>query len=83
MVEILEDFQMTWDEVLYLAEMNLVQLLNVESGKVIAKLEKDFDDHFKTCYKNSFREKRLEIQKKQWKFTKELEQRHELKWLNF
>ena len=68
---------MTWDEVLYLAEINLVQLLNVESGKVIAKLEKDFDDRFKTCYKDSFREKRLEIQKKQWKFTKELEQRHE------
>ena len=44
--------------------MNLVQLLNVESGKVIAKLEKDIDDHLKKDYPDSFREKRLQIQKK-------------------
>ena len=58
------DFQTKWDEVLHTAEMNLVQLLNVESGKVIAKLEKDLDDHLKRDYPDSFREKRLQIQKK-------------------
>ena len=41
--------------------MNLVQLLNVESGKVIAKLENDRDDHLKKDYPDSFREKRLQI----------------------
>ena len=30
-VAILEDFQMKWDDVLHMLEMNLVQLLNVES----------------------------------------------------
>ena len=37
-VGISEDFQTKWDDVLHTAEMNLVQLLNVESRKVIAKL---------------------------------------------
>ena len=50
--------------------MNLVELLNVESGKVIAKLEKDIDDHLKKDYPDSFREKRLQIQKKQWKLSR-------------
>ena len=63
-VAISEDFQTKWDEVLHTAEMNLVLLLNVESGKVIAKLEKDIDDHLKKDYPDSFREKRLQIQKK-------------------
>ena len=43
-VAISEDFQTKWNEVLHTAEINLVQILNVESGKVIAKLEKDIDD---------------------------------------
>ena len=78
-----EDFQMKWDEVLHTADMNLVQLLNVELGKVIAKLEKDIDDHLKRDYPESFREKHLQFEKKPWKFTMELEQRHEKKWLKF
>ena len=82
-VAISEDFQTKWDEVLHTAEMNLVQLLNVESGKVIAKLEKDIDDHLIRDYPDSFREKRLQIQMKQWKLTKELEQRREKKWFKF
>ena len=46
-VAISEGFQTKWDKVFHMAEMNLVQLLNVESGKAIAKLEKDIDDHLK------------------------------------
>ena len=82
-VGISEDFQTKWNEVLHTGEMNLVQILNVESGKVIAKLEKDIDDHLKRHYPDSFREKSLQVQKKQWKLTKKLEQRREKKWLNF
>ena len=59
--------------------MNLVQLSNVESGKVIAKLDKDIDNHHKRDYADSFGEKRLQFQKKQGKLTKELEQRREKK----
>ena len=58
-VSISEDFQTKWDEVLHTAEMNLVQLLNVESGQVIAKLEKDIDAYIKRDYPDSFREQRL------------------------
>ena len=58
-VSISEDFQTKWDEVLQAAEMNLVQLLNVESGQVIVKLEKDIDAHLKRDYPDSFREQRL------------------------
>ena len=39
-IAISKDFQTKWDEVLHIVEMNLVQLLNVESGKVIAKLKR-------------------------------------------
>ena len=58
-VSISEDFQTKWDEVFHTAEMNLVQLLNMESGQVIAKLEKDIDAHLKRDYPDSFREQRL------------------------
>ena len=47
---------------------------------MIAKLEKDIDDHLRKDYPDSFRGKRLQIQKKQWKLTRELEQRREKKW---
>ena len=56
-VAISEDFQTKWDEALHMAEMSLVQLLNVESHKVIAKSEKDLDDHLKRDYPDNFREK--------------------------
>ena len=54
---------MKWDEVLHTVEMNMVQHLNVELGKVIAKLEKDIDDHLKKDYPYSFLEKHLQFQK--------------------
>ena len=47
---------------------------------MIAKLEKDIDDHLRKDYPDIFRGKRLQIQKKQWKLTRELEQRREKKW---
>ena len=50
---------------------------------MIAKLEKYIDDHLRKDYPDSFRGKRLQIQKKQWKLTRELEQRGEKKWLKF
>ena len=58
-VAISDDFQTKWDKVLHTKETNLVQLLNVESGKVIAKLEKDIDYHLKRHYSDSFREKHV------------------------
>ena len=61
-----------------------MQLLNAESGKVIAKLGKDIIyGHLKKDYPDSFREKRLHIHKKQCKLTRELEQRRDKKWLKF
>ena len=50
---------------------------------MVAKLEKDINDHLKRDYPDSFREKRLQIQKKQWKLTKEMELKREKKWLKF
>ena len=44
---------------------------------MIAKLEKDIDNHLKKDYPDSSREKCSQIQKEQWKLTRELEQRHE------
>ena len=68
---------MKWNEALHTVEINLVQLLNAESNKVIVKLEKNIDDHLKKDYPESFIEKSLQIQKKQWKLTNELEQRRQ------
>ena len=42
-----------------------MQILNVESNKDIAKLEKNIDDHLKKDYPDSFKEIRLQIQKKE------------------
>ena len=50
---------------------------------MVAKLEKDINDHLKRDYPDIFREKRLQIQKKQWKLTKEMELKREKKWLKF
>ena len=43
----------------------MVQILNVESNKEIAKLEKNIDHHLKKDYPDSFKEIRLQIQKKE------------------
>ena len=42
-----------------------MQILNVESNKEIAKLEKNKDYHLKKDYPDSFKEIRLQIQKKE------------------
>ena len=42
-----------------------MQILNVESNKEIAKLEKNIDHHLKKDYPDSFKEIRLQIQKKE------------------
>ena len=41
---------------------------------MIAKLEKNIDDHLKKDNPDSFIEKILQIQKKLWKLTSEIEQ---------
>ena len=64
LVAVSEDLQTKWDEVLHTVEINLVQLLNADTGKVIAKFEKNIDEHLKRDYPDSFREKRLQSEKK-------------------
>ena len=49
----------------------------MESGKVLTKLEKNIDDHLKKDNPDSFIEKILQIQKKLWKLTREVEQRRQ------
>ena len=39
-IAISEDIRSKWDEVLHTAEMNLIQLLDVESRKAIANLKR-------------------------------------------
>ena len=60
-----DDFQIKWNEILYNAEKNLVELLLYESSKVVAKLEIDFNKELLNRHPNDYKEKHIPFQKTQ------------------
>ena len=49
-----KNFYIGWDEVLYNAEKNLIELLLHESSKVVAKLEVDLSNGIRELYPESY-----------------------------
>ena len=74
------DFQIKWDEILYNAEKNLVELLLYESSKVVAKLEIDVNKELLNRHPNDCKEKQIHLSKKHKGYENELEKRRLKKW---
>ena len=77
-----KDFYFRWDEILCNAEKNLIELLLYESSKVVAKLEVDLSNEIRELYPDSYEDKRLEMERKEDIYNKNLEKRRLKKWKN-
>ena len=77
-----DDFYVKWEEVLYNAEKNLVQLLLYESSKVIAKIELDLTNEIQKLHPTDYNTKRSELANKNEIYKKQLEKRSSKKWQN-
>ena len=77
-----KDFYFRWDEILCNAEKNLIELLLYESSKVVAKLEVDLSNGIRELYPDSYEDKRLEMERKEDIYNKNLEKRRLKKWKN-
>ena len=75
-----KDFYIRWDEILYNAEKNLIELLLYESSKVVAKLEVDLSNGIRELYPDSYEDKRLEMERKEDVYSKNLEKTRLKKW---
>ena len=75
-----DDFQIKWNEILYNAEKNLVELLLYESSKVVAKLEIDFNKELLNRHPNDYKEKHIYLSKKHKGHKNELEKQRLKKW---
>ena len=77
-----KDFYIKWDDILYNAKKNLIELLLCESSKVVAKLEVDLSNGIRELYPDSYENKRLEMERKEEIYSKNLEKRRLKKWKN-
>ena len=77
-----KDFYIRWDEILYSAGKNLIKLLLYESSKVVAKLEVDLSNGICELYPGSYEDKRLEMERKEEIYSKNLEKRRLKNWKN-
>ena len=77
-----KDFYIKRDEISYKAEKNLMELLLYESSKVAAKLEVDLSNGIRELNPDSYENKRLEMERKEEIYSKNLEKRRLRKWKN-
>ena len=77
-----EDFFTKWEEILYNAEKNLVELLLYESSNVIAKIRIDFSIEIYKLHLDDYKTKRNELSDKNKFFKKQLEKRSSKNWHN-
>ena len=68
-----DGFQIKWNDILYNAEKNLVELLLYESSKVVAKLEIDVNKELMNRHPNDCKEKHVHLSKKHKGYENELE----------
>ena len=78
------DFQNNWKTIISKAEKDLVQLLLVESDKIIAKIDFEIQSHVKKYHPINYHHEYELIQKKQHNsYKKELSKRRNKKWKKF
>ena len=56
------NFYNEWNEVLQKAEKELVNLLLIESSKVVEKTERDVEEEIRTQYQTDYDRKRLKVE---------------------
>ena len=78
-----EDFYIKWDSILYDAERKLVELLLVESKKVVGKIEIDINNQLIEEYSTEASDEREELERRNQKQRRELKQRRRIKWQKF
>ena len=69
-----EDFYIKWDSILYDAERKLVELLLVESEKVVAKIEIGINNQLIEEYSTEASKKREELERRNQQYRRELQQ---------
>ena len=79
---VIKYFYIRWDKILYNAKKDLVDFLLYESSKVVAKLEVDLSNGICKLYSDSYEDKRLEMERKEEIYSKNLEKRRSKKWKN-
>ena len=75
-------FFIKWEEILYNAEKNLVELLLYESSKVIAKIEIEIYNEIYNLHPDAYKAKRIELTNNNRFYKKQLEKRSFKKWHN-
>ena len=74
------NFYSKWNEVLQKAEKELVNLLLIESSKVVEKTERDVEEEIRTQYPTDYDRKRLKVEEQYHGYRKKLGQRRIHKW---
>ena len=77
------DFYNNWKTIISEAEKDLVQLLLVESNKIIAKIDFEIQSYIKEYHPNNYHHEYGLMQKKHNNYKKELSKRRNKKWKKF
>ena len=77
-----KDFNQRWNEILYNAENNLVELLLYESNKVVAKMQIDLDQEIKRIDPRNYDKARRNLDNKHANYKRMLKNRRSKKWEN-
>ena len=78
-----EDFYIKLDSILYDAQRRLVELLLVESEKVVAMIEIDINNQLTEEYSTDASKKREELERGNENYRRELQRRRRNKWKKF
>ena len=82
-VPVMEDFHIKWNEILKGAERKLIELLLVESEKVIAKIQLEVDNSISTNYPDNIEAETKRLLDRNKHLERTLEQRRKKKWKKF
>ena len=77
-----EDFHRKWQQILYDAEKNLLELLPYESSQVVAKIQINFDAEIRKISPKNYDQKYTDTKQKYYKYQKKLEVKRLKKWKN-
>ena len=75
------DFHRKWQQILYDAEKNLVELLLYEASQVVAKIQIDIDAEIRKINPNNYNQMYTGTKQK-YKYRKKLEVKRSKKWKN-
>ena len=77
-----ENFHWKWQQVLYDAEKNLVELLLYEASQVVSKIQIDLDAEIRKINPNNYNQMYTDTKQKCYKYRLKLEVKRSKKWKN-